>query len=85
MYNMDSEGYEINTFLKVANVTVCQAICQEEDEECNLKSDYELPLCYIIIQNSALTVSVPPPGVCLTVHSISDTCSSEVLFIKEIS
>ena len=34
MYNMDSEGYEINTFLKVANVTVCQAICQEEDEEC---------------------------------------------------
>ena len=58
---------------------------REEDEECNLKSDYELPLCYIIIQNSALTVSVPPPGVCLTVHSISDTCSSEVLFIKEIS
>ena len=31
-----------------------------EDEECNLKSDYELLLCYIIIQNSALTVRVPP-------------------------
>ena len=33
---------------------------REEDEECNLKSDYELLLCYIIIQNSALTVRVPP-------------------------
>ena len=32
---------------------------KREKEECNLKSDYELLLCYIIIQNSALLCVYP--------------------------